>query len=73
MQTRLQDFNSFSIGLLSDLQMSEQQQNKVKTALKDYNMQSHLPLFGTLNYEYESNTFQLDFHDLSFFLGWRSG
>lgn len=29
MQTRLQDFNSFSIGLLADLEMNEQQQNKV--------------------------------------------
>lgn len=29
MQTRLQEFNSFSIGLLADLEMSEQQQNKV--------------------------------------------
>lgn len=29
MQTRLQDFNSFSIGLLADLEMSEQLQNKV--------------------------------------------
>lgn len=29
MQARLQDFNSFSIGLLADLEMSEQLQNKV--------------------------------------------
>ncbi|XP_034726004.1 inhibitor of nuclear factor kappa-B kinase subunit epsilon isoform X2 [Etheostoma cragini] len=28
MQTRLQDFNSFSTGLLADLEMSEQRQNK---------------------------------------------
>lgn len=28
MQTRLQDFRSFSIGLLADLEMTEQQQNK---------------------------------------------
>ncbi|KAK5607569.1 hypothetical protein CRENBAI_013940 [Crenichthys baileyi] len=28
MQTRLQDFNSFSAGLLADLEISEQQQNK---------------------------------------------
>lgn len=29
MQSRLQDFRHFSIGLLADLEMSEQQQNKV--------------------------------------------
>lgn len=29
MQTRLQDFRSFSTGLLADLEMSEQRQNKV--------------------------------------------
>lgn len=29
MQTRLQDFTSFSAGLLGDLDISEQQQNKV--------------------------------------------
>lgn len=33
MQTRLQEFNSFSIGLLADLEMSEQQQNKVSSSL----------------------------------------
>lgn len=29
MQTRLRDFSSFSTGLLADLEMSEQRQNKV--------------------------------------------
>uniref|UniRef100_A0A8C4GDR2 Inhibitor of nuclear factor kappa B kinase subunit epsilon n=1 Tax=Dicentrarchus labrax TaxID=13489 RepID=A0A8C4GDR2_DICLA len=33
MQTRLQDFSSFSTGLLADLEMSEQRQNKVNILL----------------------------------------
>lgn len=42
MQTRLQDFSSFSTGLLADLEMSEQHQNKVNNSLfivsaKQYN------------------------------------
>lgn len=33
MQTRLQDFSSFSAGLIADLEMSEQCQNKVSITL----------------------------------------
>uniref|UniRef100_A0A8C9XQV4 Inhibitor of nuclear factor kappa B kinase subunit epsilon n=1 Tax=Sander lucioperca TaxID=283035 RepID=A0A8C9XQV4_SANLU len=33
MQTRLQDFSSFSTGLLADLEMNEQRQNKVNISL----------------------------------------
>ncbi|XP_042356811.1 inhibitor of nuclear factor kappa-B kinase subunit epsilon isoform X2 [Plectropomus leopardus] len=39
MQTRLQDFSSFSTGLLADLEMSEQQQNKALDTIL-FNLQS---------------------------------
>ncbi|XP_056886220.1 inhibitor of nuclear factor kappa-B kinase subunit epsilon [Takifugu flavidus] len=40
MQTRLQEFNSFSIGLLADLEMSEQQKNKALDRIL-YSLQSN--------------------------------
>lgn len=49
----------FSIALLKILAV-------LKYLLKDYNTESSLALFGTLNYEHESNTFQLDFLNVIF-------
>lgn len=47
MQTQLQDFGSFSTGLLADLEMNEQHQNKVTAVFLFYfNVCFYLKLIG---------------------------